>query len=160
MKLELVRFAYLKQCTLGRLHAGQLELATIERPWIPNPRGPGGVPRESCVPDGTYRVIPHHSEKFPNTYALVNHALGVYYQPGDVPHEQAWGRTAILIHIGNFVTDVVGCIAVGLHHNDGGVAKHCVVDSRLAMDKLRAVLGRGTHELTIRPISGTMEKAA
>lgn len=154
MNGELTRFAYLKSCTLGMMRFGDLALATIERPWIPNPLGPGGKPRESCVPDGTYRVIPHHSANFPRTYALINHELGVYYQPGDVPRGQSFGRAAILIHVGNSVRDVIGCIAVGMHHADGPLM---VVDSRIAMDKLRAVLERGEHQLTIRPFAGTQE---
>ncbi|MBX6381456.1 MAG: hypothetical protein IRZ07_00575 [Microbispora sp.] len=153
---ELTRFAYLRSCTLGMLRFGELELATIERPWIPNPAGPGGRPRESCIPDGMYTVRPHASQRFPNTYALINHALGVYYQPGDVPPGQPWGRTAILIHVGNSVQDVIGCIAVGMHH---AAEQLMVVDSRIAMDRLRNVLGRDTHQLIIRPVAGTQEKA-
>src|SRR5690606_41150400 len=54
------------------------------------------------------------SSDLPNTYALVNEALGVYYQQR--PAGQTWGRTAILIHVGNFVSDVIGCVAVGMSH--------------------------------------------
>lgn len=157
MQIELVRFAYLNSCTLGVLRAEGLQLATIERPWIANEDGPGGKRRESCVPDGQYELIPHTSARFPNTYALVNHALGVYYQPSDIPRGQSWGRTAILIHAGNFVGDVIGCIAVGRHH---GHERLCVVDSAIALDKLRSVLGRQKHQLTIRPSAGTTEVRA
>jgi len=138
------RFAYLPFCTLGWLTCASLRLATIERPWLPNPHGPGGKPSLSCVPDGEYKLIPHTSQRFPNTYALISEPLGVYYQQR--PAGQAWGRTAILIHVGNFVADVIGCIAVGLRHG-----ADCVTNSRDAMDQLRAALGREQHGLTIRP---------
>src|SRR5690554_5983442 len=97
MNLTLVRHAYLPTCTLGELVAGDLVLATIERPWLPNPEGRGGRPMVSCVPDGYYRLIPHESKKFGDCWALINEALGVYYQQR--PAGQTWGRTAILIHV-------------------------------------------------------------
>lgn len=154
---ELTRFAYLSGCTLGRLRFGGLELATIERPWIPDPDGPGGAARISCVPDGAYQVQPWNSGKFADAYILVNNALGVYLQPGLIPPGQRWGRSAILIHPGNTVQDVIGCIAVGLRHDD---ERPMVLDSRAAMDQLRAVLTRqGMHKLAIRPVAGTSEAA-
>lgn len=148
---RLARFAYLESCTLGWLTFGELSVATIERPWIANPLGRGGKLFASCVPDGTYRLIPH-SGRFRNVYALVNEDIGVYYQHR--PAGQPWGRTAILIHEANRASEVVGCIGVGLRH----VGTQAVVDSRLALDKLRAVLGREEHMLTIEP-RGTQEVA-
>jgi hypothetical protein len=152
----LARFAYLPDCTLGWLDADTIRLATIERPWIRSPDGPGGKRRESCVPDGTYFVRPHSSDKFPDTFALVNPQLGVWYQPEDMPEGQAWGRSAILIHAGNRVGDVVGCIAVGIRHSVAG-SERVVLESRKALDQLRAVLGKETHSLQIHPTSGTSE---
>lgn len=157
MNGELTRFAYLKSCTLGMLKFGELELATIERPWIPNPEGPGGMPRASCISDGVYTVAPWNSEKFPDTYILTNNVLGVYSQPALIPPGQKWGRSAILIHAGNRVQDVIGCIAVGVHH---AIDQLMVIDSRIALAQLRDVLQGGLHQLTIRPIAGTTELAA
>jgi hypothetical protein len=122
--------------------------ATIERPWIKNPAGPGGMPRVSCVPVGTYTIIPHHSVNFPNTYALVNPELGVYYQPGDIPAGQAWGRSAILMHVGNRVRDVIGCIAVGKEHGELQ-GEPAVLRSTLAMRELDRILNRQRHTLEI-----------
>lgn len=160
MNIDLTRHAYLSSCTLGWLRVGSLELATIERPWLPHPHGPGGKQRESCIPDGEYLVQPWNSARFPNTFILANNALGVYLQPNLIPPRQAWGRSAILIHAGNTVEDVIGCIAVGRRHALAG-GQHSVLESRNALDDLRATLGRGTtHQLTIRPIAGTQEIAA
>lgn len=150
MNGELIRFAYLRTCTLGVIRFRDLELATIERPWIPNPAGPGGMLRESCIPDGPYHVQPWNSPRFPNTYILQNNVLGVYMQPNLIPPGQAFGRSAILIHVGNYVQDVLGCIAVGMHHAQDRLA---VIDSRIAMDRLREVLGKEDHSLLIRPAS-------
>lgn len=157
MNIELRRYAYLTKCTLGRLYAGPLVLETIERPWLRDPRGPGGQRVQSCVPDGVYRVIPHSSSKFGAVWALVNPDLGVWYQPGDIPAGQPWGRSAILIHVGNTVGDVIGCIAVGLRAQQ--LAEYSVLESRIAIEQLRAALGRNIHTLTVRPSAGTAEVA-
>lgn len=143
MDLVLARPLYTQQYTLGFLYVDDLKLATIELPWIPFD-GPGGTPKKSCVPEGTYTVKPHDSLKFPNTYILTNPELGVYAMPGDIPSGQKWGRSAILIHVGNSTADILGCIAVGLKH----VADR-VVSSRAAMEELRLKLGKDTHQLSI-----------
>lgn len=149
MELVLTRFAYTPERTLGQLVVGGLTLATIERPWIDNPAGPGGRPRESCVPEGAYAVRTHNGGAFQRVWALVNPDLGVWYQPGDIPKGQRWGRSAILIHAGNCVRDVVGCIAVGRQH---GVinGEPAVILSQLAIGDMRRTLGRDAHTLIIR----------
>jgi hypothetical protein len=121
--------------------------ATIERPWIESPDHLGGLNRKSCVPPGIYTVIPHHSVHFPNTYALVNPDLHVWYQPGDIP-PGAKGRTAILIHVGNRARDVVGCVAVGKEHGTLG-GEPAVLRSTLAMRELDKLLNRHRHTLEI-----------
>ena len=153
MLLKLFRTAYLPSCTLGELFAGPLHLYTIERPWIPNPKGAGGLPRESCVPDGSYNLLPHDSVRFPGTYALLSHPLGVYQD--SLPAGQLWGRTAILIHKGNVVTDVIGCIAIGA--KNGFVNNQfCVLESGKALESLQSLLGRTEmHQLIIQPTIGT-----
>lgn len=131
--------------TLGVLAAGEMKFATVERPWIENTTGPGGMPRQSCIPKGRYKIEPWDSAQFPRTYILTNPNLGVYRQPGDIPKGQTWGRSAILIHVGNMVDDVVGCIAVGLDAAPQGVAR-----SAKAMIALNRMLGRsGSHQLDI-----------
>jgi hypothetical protein len=157
--VTLVRHAYLPTCTLGRLTAGALELATLEEPWIPDPDGPGGQRREpgrreSCVPDGTYQLFPHSGPRQKDVWALENPTLGVFRQ--SVPEHRTWGRAAILIHAGNTVFDIEGCILVGMRHGriEGTDA---VLESRIALDHLRSVLGRDPHQLHIRSTAGTAE---
>lgn len=148
MKLVLTRISDDGVRTLGNLVVGDRIFATVERPWIPSPDHRGGLNRKSCVPPGTYRIIPHHSVNFPNTYALTNPELDVYYQPGDVPKGKK-GRTAILIHVGNRVRDVIGCIAVGMEHGTLG-GEPAVLRSGLAMRELDKILARQSHTLTIQ----------
>lgn len=159
MKLTLVRHAYLPGVTLGRLYAGSLVLATLEEPWIRNPLGPGGQPREglkheSCVEDGSYELEPHHSLKHPNTWALVNPTLGIWHYA--VPPDLPYGRAAILLHTGNTVRDIEGCLLVGMRHGRIN-GTDAVLDSRNAFAQLQALLGTSPHSLHIRPITGTSE---
>lgn len=154
MNIELRRYAYLPKCTLGRIRLGALSLFTLEEPFIPNAQGPGGAPMFSCVPDGDYVLEPHSSTKHPNTFALVNHLLGVYHGPGDIPSGQKYGRSDVLIHKGNTVADTEGCILVG---QSVGFMPPSLIGSKLAYDSLMTTVGAGPHQLSIRPIAGTSE---
>jgi len=149
MKLTLIRSTGDSERTTGILHVGERTFATIERPWIPHPDGPGGMRRKSCVPKGVYRVEPWNSVNFPQTYIITNPELGVYRQPGDIPKGQAWGRSAILIHVGNRVRNVIGCIAIGMEHGTLG-GEPAVLRSVMAMRELNKLLNRGTHTLEIQ----------
>lgn len=159
MKVELVRYSYAATETEGVLIVGEYRLATIERPWFPGP-DPGGAPFKSCVPDAEYQLVPFTRPSGEEVYALINPELGVYLHQADRPH--ATGRYLILIHTGNWVTDVVGCIAPGLKrlpmvNRATSRIEQAVSHSGAAMKKLRAVLKRDQHVLVIRPRQGTRE---
>lgn len=149
MNMTLVRSNGDTERTTGILQVNGRVFATMERPWIPNPAGLGGMRRQSCVPPGMYQVHPWHSVNFPETYILTNPALGVYRQPGDIPVGQEWGRSAILIHVGNFARNVIGCIAVGMEHGRIG-GEPAVLRSIMGMRELNKVLNRGAHTLEIQ----------
>jgi hypothetical protein len=146
----LVRHAYLPDVTLGWLAVFGHRFATLERPWLPAEGHKGGKARVSCVPDGTYDLRPHSGPRFKNVWALVNSSLDVHHYPAGP------GRSAILIHAGNTVYDVVGCIAIGVKHGDFD-GKPAVIESRTAIEKLREVLGGRLPCLQIRPTRGTAE---
>lgn len=104
--------------TLGTLEIdGKPICCTVERPWLNN------KPRVSCIPAGVYQCMPHNGRRFKGVWRLEN-----------VP-----GRSAILIHGGNTMLDVVGCIAVG---KGFGFLKGlpAVLDSRNTLDALRGIL--------------------
>lgn len=124
--------------------AGDAKFFTVELPWIEHPDGPGGMQLKSCVPPGEYAIRPHHSHNFPNTYALTNPEIGVWYQPRDIPKGQKWGRCAVLVHIGNTVKDIRGCIAIGKERYEHGVLR-----SGVAMRELNRLLGKERHTLEI-----------
>lgn len=69
---------------------------TLELPWKENER------QVSCIPKGIYKAVKHVSPKFGKCLWLQ-----------DVP-----GRSEILIHKGNFYTDILGCILIGKAHID------------------------------------------
>ena len=122
--------------TEGFLSFDKEILATMERPWIPADT-PGGLPFESCIPDGIYKLIPHTRPDGKEVVALVNEELGVYYQKEDRPN--GVGRYLILIHIGNWVSDIVGCVAPGLSKGDsarGPMVKNSAAAMRRLMDYL------------------------
>jgi Family of unknown function (DUF5675) len=129
--LKLVRFAYAPFGTFGIMYAGTERFYTVEQPWRLNAR------QRSCVPEGEYQLIKHHSKKYPNSFALVNHDLGVHYQPG--PNVPPTARLAILIHQGNTAADVSGCIAVGTSLGMVGGA-WAVTNSQAAMTRLRELI--------------------
>jgi hypothetical protein len=145
MDLILERYAYLKDRTMGVLSFKDVELYTIERPWIPSPYHRGGKNFESCVPDGKYTLRPFNSTKHPSTFILENEDLDVFQMSPRGAGTK--GRWAILIHVGNSAEDVVGCIAPGME-----IEEECyghVWKSRVAMDVLRDKLQDTNHTLII-----------
>ena len=101
--------------TEGRMFLGTDLIRTLELPWKENRR------RVSCIPKGEYQVIPHNSPKF-----------GKCFWVQDVP-----GRSEILIHVGNYYRQVLGCILVGLKSADiNGDGLMDVTYSKKAMQKL------------------------
>lgn len=149
MHATLSRYAYTLTEVQGRFEAGDLTLQTIERPWISGDR-PGGKPFESCVPDGDYELVPFERSNGDQVLALYNPDLGVYLHKSD-----GEGRYAILIHVGNWSDDVVGCIAPGLGRSISN-NRVMVTTSRAAMKKLSEVMPFDElHTLTIRNAGGT-----
>lgn len=147
------RYNYSEEETEGRLYLNEDEddyLYTLERPWLPGL--PGGMPRESCVPDGTYALVRHARPNGDVVCALRNPALGVYYSRENVPPEG--GRTLILIHAANYVDQIQGCVAVGLSRTIY-TDRRMVGSSRLAMQRVMRAFDDGDHELTIRAALGT-----
>ena len=95
------------------------ECYTLELPWKDNQR------RVSCIPEGEYKAIKHHSPKFGNS---------VWIQ--DVPN-----RSEILIHPANYVRQLLGCIAVGKDLKDiDGDGLEDTTSSRNTMNELLELL--------------------
>ena len=133
--VRLTRFAYTPQGTFGRLKVEGKEFYTVERPWEDNKSN------VSCVPEGTYTLRQRDS-------GVVSRSTGGAYPRGwEVTNVK--GRTFIMIHVGNTIDDLQGCIARG---KTLGVVngKWAVQSSRSAFDELMGLLsGQDEWNLTI-----------
>lgn len=149
MKLVLERFCYSETETEGRLYINETDfLYTLERPWVPG--APGGMPFASCVPDGSFGLVPHTRPNGDEVLALRNPDLHVFYT--DEERAGRPGRYLILIHAGNYVSDVVGCIAPGV--------VRAIVDNRRMVQSSRLAMSRimagGYNQIDIRPALGAV----
>lgn len=125
-------------------------LCTIEQEWREDPSRPGGESNNSCVPNGSYRLIPHTRPDGTKVVALVNEDLGVYYLKEDMPPEG--GRYLILCHIANWSHNVIGCIGPGIGKADSDQGP-MVTSSKAAMKKLMDYIDGDDAVLEIRWIS-------
>jgi len=120
--------------TLGLLNAFQgkshlMQCKTLELPWENNES------QISCIPNGEYSVIPYNSP-----------SKGLVYLLEDVEN-----RSMIEIHVGNYNSDILGCILVGdnfAYINNDSEAD--VTNSKTTFDKLKTVFGYEPFTLFIK----------
>ena len=125
--MKLKTFSNRKQ-TLGCLSIGDLELFTLELPWLDNQQN------ISCISAGKYKVT-HH----------VSPTHGKCLKIQDVEN-----RTHILFHVANFIKQLKGCIAPGLSMadmNQDGLID--VTSSRVALNRLMKAVPPEGCELEI-----------
>jgi len=122
------------------------ELFTLERPWIPSTTHLGGMNDVSCIPNGTYKLVPFKRPKKDNIIVpqLLNKELGVYLFEDEMPPEG--GRFLVLMHPGNKVVDIVGCICSGTWKQQ----PYEVNSSRDAQALIMQAFNEGDRELTIK----------
>jgi len=93
--------------TLGELYnEGVFQCYMIGQPWRDN------RPFVSCVPVGTYDLIPHNSPHLGKCVAMVNHDLNVYETQAEA-QAAGGGRYACLVHPANWSSQLQGCFAPG-----------------------------------------------
>lgn len=116
-KVTLERFKHQDKQTLGILYLkNEVTLKTLELDWQNNEK------QQSCIPIGTYKVIPRNSKKY-----------GKHFHVTNVPN-----RDMILFHAGNYHTHILGCILVGLKHSD--VNKDGYLDVTQSKDAMKILL--------------------
>lgn len=100
MKIELIRFAYFEDRTLGLFG----KWYCIEREWRNNEIN------VSCIPEGEYKMMRVDSPRFGDDM----------WEVADVPN-----RSHILIHVANYASNVIGCLGLGtgLFSDLGGVSR-------------------------------------
>lgn len=100
-------------CTMGYLVAnGEVICYTLELPWKDN------LNNISCIPVGSYKGILRYDKKD-----------GWRIQLENVPN-----RTGVQIHMGNYTTQIEGCILVG---TDAKIENCTVLNSLTAYAKLK-----------------------
>ena len=121
---KLKRTSFEKKQTLGELEIffkgkSMFKCKTLELADLNNEK------RKSCIPAGTYDVAKRNSAKY-----------GDHFQVLNVPD-----RDYILIHHGNYHTDILGCILVGKTHQDiNGDDCKDVTSSKVTMKELNKQL--------------------
>lgn len=111
--------------TLGILfYEGQYVCDTLELPWRNNER------QVSCIPDGDYHIEEYSSPHFEECIVVK-----------DVPD-----RDGILIHPANTVTELKGCIAVGIK------SLEIVLHSKDSLSKVLSLLGSDKGILEIKRV--------
>ena len=100
----------------------EMQLVTLELPWNNNQHNC------SCIPEGVYDVEEYVRPSGEHCFMVK-----------DVP-----GRSAILIHKGNYNSDTHGCILPGIYFsdiNDDGLVD--VVESTAALNRLLNLMPEG-----------------
>lgn len=109
--------------TLGRFHLYEeleevFSCAVLE---LPDKENKTSI---SSIPEGTYKAKKRYSQKFGNHYHIL-----------EVP-----GREWILIHFGNYYTDIRGCLLFGKSFTDiNGDGHRDVTSSKATMKKLLGI---------------------
>jgi hypothetical protein len=156
--LRLTREVMNASCCRGKLEVfdadGEvdLELFTIEKPWVPNSGGgKAGEPFKSCVGEGTYSLTPFVRPNGDKVWMLSNPELDVFKLDTDIPADRKGkGRFLILIHAANRARDVVGCIGPGKTARTEADGTLMVTSSRQAMKDLHKHLdGRRNLQIEI-----------
>jgi len=127
VELTLQRLEVAERPTLGFLEISSApsfshHLLTLELPFRDNQKN------ISCIPKGTYECV-----------RVYNRAIGfpprripITYEVKDVP-----GRSGILFHAGNFVSNTQGCILLGLSLSK---EPYIILESRQAMVRFISLL--------------------
>ena len=97
MKILIERTSYGDKQTIGKLYLLDNLNQILEEFWSLELPNKNNKKRVSCIPEGKYSGVKHNSPK---------HGESIWIQ--DVPN-----RSEILIHKGNYYTDILGCILIG-----------------------------------------------
>ena len=128
-KIRLSRLFKTPEVTRGVFiddYTGRILCASLELPWKDNKQD------ISCIPTGNYICNPYSSGKYKNVYQVM-----------DVEN-----RTYILIHVGNTVNDILGCILPGTKFGNLDGLK-AVYSSKVALDVLKDHIGENEQFILI-----------
>lgn len=125
MKLRVTQYRVYKTdtVTISNVEVEECNFKILELPWRNNAR------MTSCIPVGLYRLKKHSPTKV-NRSVGINYAWELYNVPD---------RSEILIHVGNSVDDIEGCLAIGLSSD---YKKEWIKHSKTAVKVLYAILDK------------------
>lgn len=127
--IKIVRLDYGEKQTLGYLFNGLKQIAcTLELPYLDNQS------QISCIPKGVYEVVKRTSAKYGEHFHILN-----------VPN-----REYILIHNGNYYTQIKGCVLVGYTHSD--IDKDGLKDVTSSVKKLNELIKTLPNKFTLEII--------
>lgn len=99
--------------------------ASLELAWRNNES------KVSCIPTGKYKAVRRSSDKYPESYHVQ-----------ELDSDQVKDRSWILIHKGNYHTDILGCILLGEGHIDiNGDGYKDVYSSGKVISNLVSIVG-------------------
>lgn len=107
---------------------------TLELPWLNNKN------KVSCIPEGFYEVVKRKSP-----------AHGLCFHVKSIGKDQVEGREWILIHSGNYYTQILGCILVGRLHTD--INKDGLKDVTSSKDTLQELLNVAPDQFIMQIMS-------
>lgn len=128
--LTVVR-SYLPDATIGFIEFGNKKYQTLEKPWLNN------EPHKSCIPEGTYLVERDFTGRWQ------------YYSITNVPM-----RTFIEIHPANKVSELEGCLALGMNRADDNIS---LLHSAKAIQDLVEHIGLNKFLLTFRSFNPSVD---
>ena len=133
--VTLRRFLYHEWGTFGELSVNDYTCYTLERPWLDNRAN------VSCIPAGVYMIhLGNFRGKYPN------------YELDKVPN-----RTAIEMHIGNTISDSLGCILLGSNWAISSLDQDAkVINSRDTFNRFMAAM-HGARYAVLNIIENTVQ---
>jgi len=132
--IEITRLEQTGKGTIGTLLIDGVAtgLWTLELPWKDNEKN------VSCIPTGTYQLVLEYSNKYKKDL----------FELKSVPN-----RTEIKVHVGNYLSDIKGCILVGSDIDFLEDGNRVVWKSSKAFDKFMALMGdRAMDTLLVRGV--------
>lgn len=137
MIITLKREARLPDGTLGMLEVNGRKFPTLE-----NPAWGAGDKHDTCLPAGTYRLLPKQRASGEKAFAVVNAMHGVWERPSEVPkHAVTDARSAVFLAAGVTLDDLVGAHIAPGKERVKRTAGWFMDGTREAMNEIRTLVG-------------------
>ena len=140
--IELIRDELSQNGTHGTFKLGGKEWHSLEPPDLDN------APFKSCVPEGTYDLIPFDSPKYGPCFIMVNDDLNVFAFENSSGRPKGGRFLCLFVHRGNYVRNFVGC--VGASHGYNAESDFLLPSTKRACaEVVRLVRDEGSYKLRI-----------